>query len=117
MATKKVDLSPITSSATMPEFKKSFHFNFEGTGNDDILAAAILRFHYAFQSATMAHNAKGVGLGAAFLPFTDADVLNWCTSGHADEVPELVERVDDVSAILVQMRLKGDDPDGQCFSR
>ena len=46
---------------------------------------------------------KGVGLGVVFLSFIDADVLNCCTSGHDDEVPELVERVEDVSAILVQM--------------
>ena len=54
LATKKVDPSPIISSATMAEFKKSFHFTLEGTGNDNILAASILRLHYAFQRATMA---------------------------------------------------------------
>jgi len=56
---------------------------------------------------SLAHNAAGVGIGAAaFVPYTDADVVNWSTAGNAATNLELIERIEDVNTTLVQMRLR-----------
>ena len=107
-SSKKVD--PILSAPTMGEFKKRFYDRLVKGGTaaapGDALIAPLLRLHYTIFDAIAIHNAAGVGLGAAFVPFTETDVLNWSTPGHASANSELIERIDDVSTMLVQMRLR-----------
>jgi hypothetical protein len=109
MATKKVD--PILSAPTIGDFKKRF-YNLvvkEGHGaaaTGDALLPPLLRLHYTIFVAVTTHNAVGVGIGVAFVPYTDADVVNWSTAGNITSNPELIERIEDVNTTLVQMRLR-----------
>jgi hypothetical protein len=101
--TKKgyVDPVSVTSAATFADVKKRLHAPWEGSGNE--LTAAILRLHFVIFAAIENHNAKGVGLGMAFVPYTDADVVNWCNNAHADANADLIERLEDVSTLLAQL--------------
>jgi hypothetical protein len=51
------------------------------------------------------HNAKGVGM--VYVPYTDAERLNWCPKGHVDAIPDLVDRLTDLKTMLIQMITKG----------
>ena len=109
MAAKKVD--PIISAPTFGDFKKRFYNLVVKEGQapaapGDALTAPLLRLYYTIFDAIALHNAAGVGLGAAFVPYTDADVLGWSTTGHVSAIPELIERIEDVNTMLVQMRLR-----------
>ena len=66
----------------------------------------LVRLHFVIHDAITNHEAQSVGLGAAYVPFTDADATAWSTSGHEDANPELIERIDDVKTTLVQMRAR-----------
>ncbi len=95
----------------MGDFKKRFYNLVVKEGHapaatGDALTAPLLRLHYTFFVAITTHNAAGVGLGAAFVPFTDADVVSWSTAGNAAAIPELIERIEDVNTTIVQMRLR-----------
>ena len=69
------------------------------------MTPSLLRLHYTIFDAITIHNAAGVGIGVAFVSYTDADVVSWSTSGNAVANPELIERIEDVNTMLVQMRL------------
>ena len=108
-AAKKVD--PILSAPTIGDFKKRFYNLVVKEGHaaaatGDALLPPLLRLHYTIFVAVTTHNAAGVGMGAAFVPYTDADVVNWSTAGNIASNPELIERIEDVNTTLVQMRLR-----------
>jgi hypothetical protein len=109
MASKKVD--PILSAPTMGDFKKRFYNLVVKEGHSpaattDALTPPMLRLYYTIFVAITSHNVAGVGLGAVFVSFTDADVVNWSTDGNPSSNPELIERIEDVNTTLVQMRLR-----------
>jgi hypothetical protein len=105
-ATKKgyVDPVSVTSAATFADVKKRLHAPWEGSGTE--LTAAILRLHFAIFAVIENHNAKGVGLGMTFMPYTDADVVNWCNHAHAEAIADLIKRLEGVSALLAQERVR-----------
>ena len=110
-SSKKADPVCVLSAPTLGDFKKRFYALVVKAGHSsaapgDALTAPLLRLHYVIFEAITIHHAKSVGLGATFVPYTDADVVNWSTNGHADAIPELIERIDDVSTMLVQMRVR-----------
>jgi hypothetical protein len=110
-SSKKVDLMCILSSPKFGDVKKRFYALVVKAGNapaapGDALLPPLLRLHFVIHDAITIHEAKSVGSGAAFVPFTDADVAAWSTSGNADEIPDLIERIDDVKTTLVQMRAR-----------
>ncbi len=79
MASKKVD--PILSAPTMGDFKKRFYNLVVKEGHSpaattDALTPPMLRLYYTIFVAITSHNVAGVGLGAVFVSFTDADVVN-----------------------------------------
>ena len=108
---KKVDPGCILSAPTLGDFKKRFYTLVVKDGHvsaapGDALTAPLLRLHFSIFDAIAIHNAKGVGLGAAFVSYTDADVLNWSTTGNDASIPELIERIEDATTMLVQMRVR-----------
>jgi hypothetical protein len=108
-AAKKVD--PILSAPTIGDFKKRFYNLVVEEGHTaaatgDAMLPPLMRLHYTIFVAVTTHNAAGVGIGAAFVPYTDVDVVNWSTAGNIASNPELVERIEDVNTTLVQMRLR-----------
>jgi len=38
--------------------------------------------------------------------YTDAEMLNWSTKGHADAIPDLVDRLTDLKTMLIQLRAR-----------
>ena len=110
-SSKKIDPACVLSEPRFGEFKKRFYALVVKAGHAlaaprDALSAPLLRLHYVTFEAIAIHNAKSVGLGPAFVPYTDADVVHWSTNGHVDAIPELIERIDDVNTMLVQMRVR-----------
>ena len=84
------------SAPTFGDCKKSFYTLVVKEGHapaapGDASTTPLLCLHYATFDAITIHNAKGIGLGTAFVPYTDADVLNWSTNGHESVIPELIE--------------------------
>jgi len=74
-AAKKVD--PILSAPTIGDFKKRFYNLVVKEGHasaatGDALLPPLLSLHYTIFVAVTTHNAAGVGIGAAFVPYTDA---------------------------------------------
>jgi len=79
------------------------HAQFEGPGME--LTAVILRLHFVIFTAIEAFNAKGVGAGM-HVPYTDTDVANWYSPAHADANTDLIERLEDVNALLAHARAR-----------
>jgi hypothetical protein len=76
MATKKVD--PILSAPTIGDFKKRFYNLVVKEGHASAatggaLLPPLLRLHYTIFVAVTTHNGGGVGIAAAFVPYTDAE--------------------------------------------
>jgi hypothetical protein len=71
------------------------------------LGACTLRLHFATLEAYKAHNAKAVGI--AYAPYTDLEMLNWSTKGHADAIPDRVDRLTDLKTMLIQLRSRMPD--------
>ena len=82
MAVKKVDPASIVSCATFPDAQEAFHLLIEGSGTDAPLTACMLRLHFVTLEAYQAHNARAVGM--VYAPYTNAEMWNWNTKGHAD---------------------------------
>jgi len=101
MSSKKASVDSITSDTTLVDDKNRLHAQFEGS--DTELTVEILCLHFVIFTAIEAHNAKGVGLGV-HVPYTDADIVNWCSPEHVDT--DLIERLEDVSALLAQPRAR-----------
>ena len=92
-SSKKVDPTCILSSPTFGDFKKRFYALVVKTGNapaapGDALLPPLVRLHFVIHDAITNHEAQSVGLGAAYIPFTDADVTAWSTPGHTDTNPD-----------------------------
>jgi hypothetical protein len=41
-----------------------------------------------------------------YAPYTDAEMWNWSTKGHADAIPDLVDRLTDLKTMLIQLHAK-----------
>jgi regulator of replication initiation timing len=102
MVAKKVDPASIVSCATFPDAQEAFHLLIEGSGTDAPLTAFILCWHFVTLEASQAHNARAVGM--VYAPNTDVEMLNWNTKGHADAIPDLVDRLTDLKTMLIQLR-------------
>jgi hypothetical protein len=89
MAVKKEDPASIVSCTTFPDAQKAFHLLIEGSGTDSPWTVCMLRLHFVTLEAYQAHNARAVVM--VYAPFTDAEMLNWITKGHADVIPDLVD--------------------------
>ena len=42
--------------------------------------------------------------------YTDAERLNWHPKGHADAIPDLVDRLTDLKTMLIQLRARLPSP-------
>ena len=104
MAAKKVDPASIVACATFPDAQEAFHLLIEGSGADAPLAACMLRMPFVTLEAYKTHNAKAVG--SVYVPYTDDQMLNWSTKGHAVAIPELVSRLTDLKTMLIQLRAR-----------
>ncbi len=104
MAAKKVDPASIVSCDTFPDAQEAFHLLIEGSGADAALAACMLSLHFVTFESYQTHNAQVIGL--AYIPYTDDQMLNWSTKGHADAIPELVSRLTDLKTMLIQLRAR-----------
>jgi hypothetical protein len=62
----------------------------------------MMRLHFVTLETSQTHNAKAVGM--VYVPYTDAEMLNWSTKGHADAIPDLVDRLVDLKTMLIQLR-------------
>ena len=87
------------SSATFPDVQEGLHFLFEGSGQENTLAAGMLRVQFAVFDAVKVFHTKAVG-GAVYDPYTDLDMRNWCAQGHAEAIPALIERLSDIDTML-----------------
>ncbi len=72
----------------------------------DKLTPPLLSLHYTILVTITTHNTAGFGLGAAFVSFTDTDVVSWSTTGNASVIPALIEWIEDVNTTLFQMHLR-----------
>jgi hypothetical protein len=95
-----VDPVSVTSAVTFADAKKRLHTPWEGS--DTELKADILCLYFVIFDVIENHNTKGVGLGLVFVPYTDVDVVNWCNHAHTEANTDLIERLEDVSTLLVQ---------------
>ena len=90
MTSSSNQVDPILSAPTFGDFKKRFYNLVVKEGQapapGDALTAPLLRLHYTIFDAITIHNTAGVSLDAAFVPFTDADVIAWSTAGHASAI-------------------------------
>jgi hypothetical protein len=98
-AAKKVDPTSIVSCATFPDEQEAFHLLIEGSGTDAPLTMCMLRLHFVTLEAHQTHNTNAVGM--VYAPYTDADMLNLSTKGHADAIPDLVDRLTDLKSMLI----------------
>jgi hypothetical protein len=76
----------------------------------------MMRLHFVTLEASQTHNAKAVGM--VYAPYTDAEMLNWSTKGHADAIPDLVDRLTDLKTMLIQLRTrlpKTSSPDAEVY--
>jgi hypothetical protein len=108
MAAKKADPASIVSCATFPDAQEAFHLLIEGSGTDAPLTACMLRLHFVTLESYQSHNARAVGM--VYAPYTDAEMLNWSTKGHADAIPDLVDCLTDLKTMLIQLRARLSKP-------
>jgi hypothetical protein len=99
MTAKKVDPTSIVSCTTFPDAQEAFHLLIEGSGTDTPLTMCMLRLHFVTLKSHQTHNAKAVVM--VYAPYTDAEMLNWSTKGHADAIPDLVDRLTDLKSMLI----------------
>ena len=100
-SSKKVPVSLIVSSATFSDVQEGLNLLFEGPGSESALVACMLRVHFEMFDATKVYLAKTVG-GVDYVPYKDKDMKDWCTKGHADEIPAWVARLADIDTLLIQ---------------
>ncbi len=75
-----------------------------------------MRLHFVTLEVSQTHNAKTVGM--VYAPYTNAEMLNWITKGHADAIPDLVDRLTDLKTMLIQLRTrlpKTSEPDAKLY--
>ncbi len=94
MTAKMVDPASIVSCTTFPDAQETFHLLIEGSGTDAPLTECMLRLHFVTLEAYQSHNARTVGM--VYAPYTDAEMLNWITKGHADAIPDLVNHIHNI---------------------